>query len=133
MKILKTNWINIVGVFAAVFIYSFISSFVIDDGVSRNVFQAIIASLMGIFLYGIMFWSSFIVLLFIIDLLLIVPNQNKLKLKLIIEWLIISLLLILWTVVYKEREWIYGIFAVSILSFLVTQLYRERLIIKATH
>lgn len=130
MKILKTNWINVVGVFTAVFMYCFISSFIIDDGVSRNIFQAIIASLIGIVLYGVIFWSSFIVLLMIIDILLIIPNQKKLKVKLIIEWLIISLSLILWAIIYKERIWFYGLFAVAIIAFLITQLLREKLINK---
>jgi len=130
MKILKTNWINIIGFFTAVFVYSFISSLIIDDGISRNIFQAILASLIGIVLYGVMFWSSFLILLIILDLVLIVPNQKKLKIKLILEWLIISLLLVIWAFIYKEREWIYGLFAISIISFLITQLLRKKLIEK---
>lgn len=131
MKILRTNWINIIGVFTSVFLYSFISSFIIEDGVSRTIFQAIIASLMGIVLYGVLFWTSFIILLIILDLILIVPNPKNLRLKLVIEWLMISLLLILWAVIYRERMWIYGIFITSIIAFLITQLFREKLIKKA--
>lgn len=130
MKILATNWINIVGIFTAIFMYSFISSLTVDDGVSRNIFQAIIASLIGIVLYGVMFWSSFLILITILDLVLIIPNSKNLRIKLIVEWLIISSILIVWAVIYKEREWIYGVFAVAIITFLVTQLIREKQILK---
>lgn len=126
MKILKTNWINIVGIFTVLFLYTTIYG-LIDPNVSRNVFQAIIASLIGICLYGIILWIGFIVLLSILDLILIVPNQNGLKLKLFAEWIVISTPFVYWAVIYKEQRWLY---IVAITAFLTTQLLREKLINK---
>ncbi|MDQ0478266.1 hypothetical protein [Chryseobacterium sp. MDT2-18] len=128
MKILKTNWINIVGVFTVLFLYTTIYG-LMDSSISRNVFQAIIASLIGICLYGIMFWAGFIIMLIILDCVLIIPNSNNLKIKLLIEWIVISVPFIYWAIKYPEQRTLY---IVAIITFLITQLLRERLINKAT-
>jgi hypothetical protein len=122
MKVLKTNWINVAGVFVAVFLYA-VALNLTDINVSRNVFQSILPALMLVCLYGIMFWSLFILLLVVLDLLLIVKNQNSLIGKLLIEWLIISGPFVYWAVRYKE--WI---FIVAIIAFLITQFIRKRII-----
>jgi hypothetical protein len=125
MKILKTNWINITGVFGAVFLYAIVLN-LIDANVSRNLFQSIFAALILIFGYGMMFWALLIISLVILDLLLIVRNQNNLKAKLLIEWLIISSPFIYWTIRYQE--WI---FVAAIIALFITQLLREKNIQKA--
>ena len=129
IKILKTNWINILGVFTVLFLYTTVYG-LIDSNISRNIFQAIIASLIGICLYGIMFWMGFILALIILDLILIVPNQDKLTLKLLLEWIIISAPFIYWAITYERQR---NIFIVAIIAFLITQLLRKQLITKATH
>lgn len=120
MKVIKTNWINILGVFISVFVYAIILN-IADENISRNFFQSILAALMLVCLYGVMFWALFIVLLIVFDLLFIVKTQNNFKSRLLIEWLIISSPFIYWTVRY--REWI---FLVAIIAFLITQLLREK-------
>lgn len=126
MKILKTNWINIIGVFVAVFLYAIVLN-VIDENVSRNLFQSIFAALILVFGYGIMFWALLIISLVVLDTLLLLRSQNNLKAKLIIEWLIISSPFIYWTIRYQE--WI---FVAAIIALFITQLLREKKIQKAT-
>lgn len=122
MRILRTNWINILGVFLAVLIYSTVFN-ILDTTVSRTFFQSIFAALLLVVLYGMMFWGLFAVTLLILDLVLISRNQINLRFKLICEWLLISLPFIYWTIIYGE--WI---FIVAVSAFLLAQLMRERLI-----
>ncbi|MEO3405372.1 hypothetical protein AAFN85_15790 [Mucilaginibacter sp. CAU 1740] len=124
MKIILSNWINLSGIFGSVFLFTIILT-ITDANLSYNIFQATLAALIAILGYGMMFWAFLLGALFITDLILIVPNQKNLKLKLIIEWLIISSPFIYWTIEYEE--WI---FAVGIVSFLVTQLLREKYILR---
>ncbi|MBN8721250.1 MAG: hypothetical protein J0H85_17510 [Sediminibacterium magnilacihabitans] len=126
MKIIKTNWINIVGVFIAVFLYAIVLN-LIDENASRNMFQSVFASLILVFGYGIIFWGLLIVSLIVLDLLLFIRSQNNLKAKLVIEWLIISSPFVYWAIRYKE--WI---FVAAIVALLITQLLREKKIQKAT-
>jgi hypothetical protein len=126
MKVLKTNWISFVGVFVVVLFYAFILN-QNNDNVTYNVFQAIVAALILTCLYGIMFWGLFMISLVVLDLLLIVRNQDNLRIKLLTEWVLISAPFIYWVIRYKQ--WI---FIAGVLAFLLTQLFREKLIVKAT-
>jgi hypothetical protein len=74
-----------------------------------------------------MFWGLFAVLLVVGDLLFIVRDQKKLRIKLLIEWGVISSPFIYWTI--KYGEWI---FAAALITFFITQFLRERLITKVT-
>ncbi|MDV3963741.1 hypothetical protein CMT72_12630 [Elizabethkingia anophelis] len=127
IRILKTNWINIIGVFTVLFLYTTIYE-LIEPNVSRNIFQAMIVSLIGICLYGIMFWVGFIIMLIILDYVLIIPNPKDLKLKLLIEWIVISSPFVYWAIKYPEQRTLY---IIAIITFLVTQLLRDKLINKA--
>lgn len=120
MKIIKTNWINLIGVFIAVFIYAIVLN-LNDTNVSRNLFQSILPALILVCMYGILFWALFILLLVVLDLIFIVRDQTNLTAKLLIEWLIISSPFIYWAVRY--REWI---FVVAIIALLVTQFIRQK-------
>lgn len=124
MKVLKTNWINLAGVFVIVLLYGIILN-LIDVNVSRNSFQVIFAALILVCGYGIMFWGLFILSLIILDLLLFTINQNNLKIKLLIEWFVVSSPFIYGVIRYKA--WI---FVGGIIIFLITQLLREKLIKK---
>ncbi len=123
MNIIKTNWLNIVGVFIICLLYVFISSLL----KSATVVQAVFGAFLLVCAYGMMFWGGFIIALLILDLLLIVQNQNNLKTKLLIEWLIISGPFIYWTIKYDE--WI---FLVAVITFLITQFSREKDILAAS-
>lgn len=122
MKTLKTNWINILGVFISILLYSIIRN-LNDTTVLKTLPQAVLSSLIVVCLYGMLFWAFFIVSLIILDILLIVRDNKKLRLKLLIEWLIISLPFMYW--IFRYQEWI---FIVAIVSFLVTQIIREQLL-----
>jgi hypothetical protein len=126
MRILTTNWINILGVFVSMLLYSVIFNQLNND-LGYNIFQSIVGGLILICLYGMMFWGLFVISLIVLDLLLIVRNQNNLRIKLSIEWAIISAPFIYWAIRYQE--WV---FLVSVLAFLLTQLFREKIIVKAT-
>ena len=128
MKILKTNWINILGVFISVLLYSIIYNLTVDDGVTRNFFQSIFAAILLVLLYGLMFWIGFILLLIALDLILIVPNQSNLKLKLLLQWIIISGPIIYWAIIYERQR---NIYIIAVIGFLITQLIREKLITKS--
>lgn len=122
MVVIRTNWINITGVFIITYLYV-IADVLIHSG---TFIQAVLGGLISICLYGMMFWGLFVVSLIALDLLVIMRNKNHLKGKLLIEWLVISSPFIYWTIKYKE--WI---FAVAIVAFLISQLLRERLIRQA--
>ncbi len=125
MKIIKTNWINITGVFIVTFVYAIILN-LNDVNVSGNILQSILAALILVCLYGIMFWILYIVLLVIFHLLFIAKNQNNLISKLLIEWFIISIPFVYWGI--KYQKWI---LIAAIVTFLVTQLFRTKSIKKA--
>jgi hypothetical protein len=126
MKILTTNWINILGVFVATLIYAVILNHS-DSNLSYNIFQSIVAGLILICLYEMIFWGLFIISLIVADLLLIVWSQKLLKQKLLIEWLLVSSPFMYWVI--KYQDWIS---LIAIIAFLITQLLREKLIIKIT-
>ena len=123
MKVILTNWINVLGVFIAVFLYAIVLN-ITDENVSRNMFQAVFAALFLIVGYGMMFWGVFIIALIILDLVLL-RNKENLKMKLLVEWLIISAPFVYWTV--KYHEWI---FVAAIVAFLIAQLLREKKILE---
>jgi hypothetical protein len=122
MKIILTNWINLLGVFLVTLVFSIVLTLT-DPNLSYNIFQAMLAALFSVCGYGMMFWALFIVLMVVLDLIIILPNRKNLKRKLIIEWLIISSPFIYWTV--KYHEWI---FVAAIIAFFITQQLREKLI-----
>jgi hypothetical protein len=123
-KIIRTTWINFLGVFVGVLLCEMISG-LLDQDLRYNLLQILLASLMSILVYGFMFWIGFIFFLLVLDLLLIVDNQSNLKTKLLLEWLLISSPFFYWAIIYQEY-----IFVVAVASFLVTQLIRMRIISK---
>jgi hypothetical protein len=123
MKVFLTNWINVLGIFIVALAYAIIINYN-DQNVSRTLLQSFLAGLILVCLYGMMFWAILVVSLIILDWLLIRKNDNNLKVKLVIEWFIISSPFIYWTIRYDE--WI---FLVTVLAFLVTQLLREKLLV----
>lgn len=125
MKIIASNWINILGVFIVTLFYA-VTSNQLNNDLDYSIFQSVIAGLILVCLYGIIFWGLFVVSLIILDLLLIVRKQNNLRQKLIIEWIVTSGPFIYWVIRYGE--WI---FFVAIIAFAITQFCREKLIVKA--
>lgn len=122
LKGLFTNWLNILGVFLVIYLYAFLSSYI---GTSFSLFQAFVSALILVCLYGIVFWIGFIIAISVLDVLIINRNLTNLKVKLIIEWLVISSPFIYWII--KYHEWI---FLSGVIAFLITQMLRHRLILK---
>ncbi|MGG7666996.1 hypothetical protein [Dyadobacter sp. BHUBP1] len=125
MKIIASNWINIFGIFIVTLFYA-VTSNQLNNDLDYSIFQSIIAGLILVCLYGIIFWSLFVASLIILDLLLIVKKQNNIRQKLLIEWIVISGPFTYWGI--KYGEWI---FLVAIVAFAITQFCREKLLIKA--
>ena len=124
MKIIKTNWINIIGILIAVYLYALMLN-LFDADKSLNFIQVVFSPLILILLYGAIFWALFILLLIIFDLLFIVKNQENLKKKMILETFIIVTPYVYWLIIYDK--WI---FLVAIVTFFITQIYRRKLIVK---
>ena len=120
MKVIKTIWIDVVIVFIAVYVYAVILT-VFDKQVTRTFFQSAFAALFLVLVYGVMFWSTFVIALIIFDLALLNKTQDNLRQKLLIEWFVISCPFIYWTIRYNE--WI---FAVGVVAFLIGQMLREK-------
>jgi hypothetical protein len=119
-KILFSNWINIVGILVVLFCYTFLNSLI---NFQATFIQAFIGAFLLICLYGIIFWLGFLILIFILDLILIIPTKKSLKIGLLIEWLIISTPFIYWAVIYKEQRVLY---IIAIIAFLISQMIREK-------
>jgi hypothetical protein len=120
MEIIKTNWITVLGIFTMVFLYAIYLN-VTDINVSRNIFQSILPALILVVLYGALFWLLFLALLVLLDIFFVAKVKIDLRVRLLIEWVIVSIPFIYWAIRY--RQWI---FIVAVFAFLVTQLLREK-------
>lgn len=116
-----TNWINLLGIFITVFLFSFFKTYSLG---TFDLFQALLSTLILICLYGIVFWVAFIIIISILDSLLKIKSLNNLRNKLVLEWFIISIPLCYWTIKYSQ--WI---FLVAIITFFITQVLRKKYIL----
>ncbi|RFM29067.1 hypothetical protein [Deminuibacter soli] len=127
MRTFKTLWINLLGVFVSLLVYSTINNYFIDRTVSRNFFQAIVAAAFLIGLYGILFWMYFILMLLLLDFVLDIKALKKIRYKLFIQWLITSLPVLYWALRYEQQR---VFFLIAIVSFFITQILKKYLIKK---
>jgi divalent metal cation (Fe/Co/Zn/Cd) transporter len=119
LKIIISNWINLVAVFIAVFLFSSIRNVATTDFTFG---QALLAALFLVSLYGIIFWIGFLIALILLDLLLLASTKpERVRTMLLIEWLLLSAPFVYWTVKYSQ--WI---FIAGIVGFGVSQLIRLR-------
>lgn len=116
-KIFLTNWINLLGIFLAVYLSSAVSELFI----SGSLVIGFIGGLFAIIFYGSVFWAGFIIAMFLLDFILLDKNKEWLKLKLFIEWTIVSSPFIYWFIQYTQ--WI---FLVAVVAFFITQIIREK-------
>ena len=89
---------------------------------SFSLFQALTSGVILVVLYGIIFWTGFIAALLITDFILL-KDKSNLKVMLLIEWLIISIPFIYWSI--KYRQWI---FLVAVIAFFFMQLLRNKIL-----
>lgn len=120
MEIIKTNWITVLGIFSMVFLYAIYLN-ITDINVSRNIFQSILPALILVVLYGALFWLLFLSLLVLLDIFFVAKVKVDLRVRLLIEWVIVSIPFIYWALKYKQ--WI---LIVAVVAFLMTQLLREK-------
>ncbi len=119
-KIFLTNWINLLGIFIAVYLSSAISELFI----SGDAIVGFVGGLFGIIFYGFLFWMGFISAMFLLDFILMNKNKEKLRLKLLIEWGVVSAPFIYWFIQYTQ--WV---FLVAVITFLCTQIIRGQKIL----
>jgi len=118
LTLLYTNWINLVGIFLTTYIYGVIVLAVKSD---NPFYQILMAILFAVIFYGVFFWVIFLIGISILDFLIIQNTKRKLRHMLILEWLIISSPFVYWFSI--NSEWI---FLIAIITFLFTQILRER-------
>lgn len=119
-----TIWVCVTGVFVTVFMFVFLNYLVIH---SITFVRALVATFFLVCLYGSLFWVGFILSLLVLDVLLRIPGLRNLGLKLFIEWVAISTVVIYFAVIYKEQR---PVLLVSVISFLILQFIRARMILK---
>lgn len=118
-SVFRTNWVNLLGIFIAVIFYAVIRAY---STMSFSLFQALTSGVILVVLYGIIFWTGFIAALLITDFILL-KDKSNLKVMLLIEWLIISIPFIYWSI--KYRQWI---FLVAVIAFFFMQLLRNKIL-----
>jgi hypothetical protein len=127
-KIFLTNWINMVGIFIAVYLSTVISELLkiqSANDISSALGVGFLGGLFAIVFYGSIFWAGFAIAMFVMDFILMNKNKEQLRLKLLIEWILISSPFIYWFIQYTE--WI---FLVAVISFFITQAFRVKRILK---
>lgn len=130
MRIILTNWVSVVGILFVVYLSGIVSELIIADNngdISSSLWVGFIGGIIGLVLHGTVFVIGFIICMTILDLLLIGETDKYLRAKLLIEWILVSTPFIYW--IFKHSEWV---FLVAIITFFVTQLIREKLILKLT-
>jgi len=124
MKIVLTNWVNLVIIFVVVYVAGFISAMINDKFTFSEALFGTTYSVVG---YGLLFWRGFFIVIALLDVLLFSFNREPryTNYKLAIEWIVISSPFIYWLI--KYNQWI---FLVAILAFLIGQYLRRPYIFK---
>jgi hypothetical protein len=119
IKIILSNWINLLTVFVVVYSVGVVSAMAGDKFSWKG---AVFGTAYAVLGYGMIFWIGFAICILILDMLLfgIDRNPGNTTIKLFVEWLVIGCPFVYWLLVY--REWI--LIAV-VLSFLFGQYLRR--------
>lgn len=127
LKILLSNWIHFIAIYFG-FYLAIIGSKIFEHNNyswSSTLFESLLTIPLLILVYGLDLLWKFFVTIIILDIILFSFNQRWTKEKLIIEWAIIVTPFITAAFEYKYWAWL----TISIL-FLLTQIYREKQILK---
>ena len=122
-KIYFTNWINVLGIIIGTYVFLVVTE-LFKTGISALP-QMLMMALVAIVLYGGIFFTGFLISMLVLDLILMNDNIKYLRLKLIVEWGLISVPFVYWLLEYSE--WI---FLVAVIFFFITQFIREKRILK---
>ncbi|MGN6265791.1 MAG: hypothetical protein ACTHM5_08960 [Ginsengibacter sp.] len=127
MKVLLSNWIQFIAIYLG-FYFAIIGSKIFESNNyswSSTLFQSLLTIPLLIIVYGLDLLWKFFVAIFILDILLFAFNNRWTKEKLIVEWFIISIPFVNAAFEYKYWAWL----TISAL-FLLTQLYRNKIILR---
>lgn len=116
-KILKSNWIHLVGFYMSILIFQIFT--LISGRSSLSLVNLLFAPLMLLFLYGLIFLIGFYVLVLLLDYALIKGLKLEIKRAFFLEWFIFFIPIIVSAVYYNYYLWI-----VLGLSLGLTQLKR---------
>ena len=120
LKILGTNWINLLGIFAAVYFDAAVVARIYQP--DFNLFQCLVSAAISVCLFGIIFGWDLYSQSFFLDILLFgIAAGENVKARLFIECILISAPMIYWSILYKHC-----IFIVAVVAFLFTQYLRSR-------
>lgn len=124
LKVVFTNWVNILTVYIFMFGWLFISELVPGNATLKDALYNTFGSLI---VYYLSFWLGFSMLIALLDVLFFSFDKKSqyTNYKLIFEWLLISLPFFYWLI--KENQWI---FLVAIFAFSIGQYLRRRYIFK---
>lgn len=124
LKIVLTNWVNILTVYICLFVSLFVSELIPGIATLKDALYNTFGSLI---VYYLSFWLGFSMLIALLDVLFFSFDKQAqyTNYKLIFEWLLISLPFVYWLI--KYNQWI---FLVAILAFLLGQYLRRPCILK---
>lgn len=130
LKIIATNWVHFVGFYVTTYFSLILFKLIGLEGSANEEWTSILfLSLLTIpllfFVYGLRILGGFFVAIVLLDIIGFNLKPTRIKLILFFEWIIIIPPFINWAFQYEYWLWI----TLSI-SFLVTQLLRERKIDK---
>lgn len=128
LKILKTNWIHLAGFYISTYCSMIIFHMVgLERYSGYNWLSTLLVSIIGIpfvfFTYGLTFMVAFYIAIVLLDLIIFHFTKLKVLTVAIIEWIIIMPPFIYWA--FKEDYWLW---LVLVISLLVTQLIRIKMI-----
>lgn len=126
LLIISTNWIHIVGFYLTTYISLIVFKLIgfedsKTEGWNQILFHNILSIPILFMTYGILIILGFYISIIILDLVTINRTKEKIKVILIIEYLLIVPIFLNWALEYEYWLWI----PLSI-SFLITQLMREK-------
>ena len=125
LKLFKTNWINVLGIFLAVYLFLIAVALANqENSFFASLLEALIGGLISVVGYGSVFWIGFLLVLFILDMLLLNTDAKNVTARLFLEWVIISIPFAYWLIKYSE--WV---FLVAIIAFLISQFVRRRMVV----
>ena len=125
-KIFCTNWINIAGIYLAVY---FFSLFDVIANPSNSIGDIFIIALFGLLpeiaIYGWAYWLVFISVIFLLDMALFSRNTKFFNSKIIMEWAATSSPF--FYLLVKHRHWV---LLIGICAFFVAQCIRSKKILE---
>ena len=124
LKIVLTNWVNVLTVYACMFVTLLICE--LYPGIATFK-EAVYNTFGSLIVYYVFFWIGFLICILVLDIVLFGFNRESkyTTIKLLIEWLIISVPFIYWLIRYNQ--WI---FLAAVLAFLLGQYLRRPYIFK---